>query len=686
MKTAVAAAWLVAEVAVAGGSRTFRLSSFADFNAGESDGVRIGSPGEVRAGYATSRVPVAAESVWCAVKAPGGDLWFGTGDDGRVLRLDGEKTALVVKLDAVLVTSLAVGRGVVYAGTLPGGRIYAITPQGKAKVFATLDAEHIWALSYDHERETLFAATGPNGQLFAIDRAGRARLHFDSKQKQLLTLVPDGHGAIYVGSADKAILYRVDPDGSAFALHDFASSELRALGRDQSGTLYAAVNEFDKGGSQPPPLPPPGAPGQPTLARPAAGKGKATLYRIEPNRLVEPLLAMPGMTFHALDVASDGTVWVATADEGRVLSVYPDGTAYTVLDLDETQVLTIVRDGPRRFVGTGDGAALYAVSADAPDHATYRSKVLDAGFLADWGQLRWRAQGQGAVDVATRCGNTAKPDATWSTWQPVSATRTRQEAQGRIVSRSARYLQVRAGFPHNSDAVLTEIVAYYQARNQPVRVTEITVGEADKPPAQPSPPATPTPPVSPPADVIKLRWKTDNPDGDSLVYRLWFREESEVTWRPISVGAGAALPVPDVLDKPEFDWNTESVADGTYRVKVVASDERANPEAARTAHFMVSDAVLVDNRKPEVLGLAVEGSVVAGRALDTYSPVEKLDFAIDGGLWRPMGSIDGILDAISEPFRLALPKDLAPGVHTIAIRATDAGGNIGVAQVSVRVK
>ena len=60
----------------------------------------------------------------------------------------------------------------------------------------------------------------------------------------------------------------------------------------------------------------------------------------------------------------------------------------------------------------------------------------------------------------------------------------------------------------------------------------------------------------------------ENPDSDNLIYRLGYRQESESVWRP--------LGGPDPLTKAEFDWNTDSVPDGLYLVRVWVTDERSN--------------------------------------------------------------------------------------------------------------
>src|SRR4029077_8434991 len=147
-------------------------------------------------------------------------------------------------------------------------------------------------------------------------------------------------------------------------------------------------------------------------------------------------------------------------------------------------------------------------------------------------------------------------------------------------------------------------------------------------------------------------------DGDELSYRLSFREENDAVWRP--------LGGPDPLTKTDFDWNTEGLPDGTYVVRVVASDERSEPrERALEASFN-SEPILVDNRKPEVLGLAARWPYLSGRARDDQSPITALEYAIDGGEWRVLAPADGLCDDLVESFTLKLPG-LPAGPHSVTV-------------------
>ena len=226
------------------------------------------------------------------------------------------------------------------------------------------------------------------------------------------------------------------------------------------------------------------------------------------------------------------------------------------------------------------------------------------------------------------------------------------------------------------DARLGAVTLAYLPQNQRARITEL--GTADS--AAPAPAigalgalaAGTSPSAAPRAHqtVLKLRWKVENPDGDELTYRLAFREENEAVWRP--------LGGPDPLTKTEFDWNTEGLPDGNYVVRVTASDERSEPRDRALETSFTSSPILVDNRKPEVVGLVAKLPYVSGRARDDQSPLSAMEYAVDGGDWQLLAPNDGIADDVVEAFTIKLPP-LAPGPHAVTVRVWDSADNVGAA-------
>lgn len=735
---------LAAGTALASPTKSVRVTTYQELAEGQVSGVLLSSQGEARSGFAASRIalPTATDDSVRAMitgTAPDGPTYIGTGGEApSVLTYQKGKLQRLARLDsATWVTALCLldggkgGQGLL-AATAQDGRIFRVSPDGKSEVVAQVEGEHIWALVRDSKRGVTYVATGP-GALWAIadsdlvpgtKKPSRARKLFASDARQFLSLERGDDGILYAGTADDAVLYRIEPDrqgpGSVRAVHDFAGNEIRAIAHFKD-TLYVAVNDMQRGDtSRGTKIVPPAAgtaPGvkaapptgstAPTNPSPIDKKGKGALYRIDPSGRVEQLHAVVDGFFNALTVDGEGNLFAAASTpggRGRLYWVAPPAgsasqpTVYTALEVKESDVLTVAGTGHERLIGTGNSGAMYALRDQAPPDASYTSKAFSAGAPSRWGSLRFQGGaapiGGSGVRMETRSGNLSKPDGSWSGWQPLENL-TRQpatdEQAGRIASPVGRYLQVRALF--SGQAVLRDFTFYYQPVNQRTRLTELLIGEDASGRVARS---SRLPPVVPGqlrlrSPVVKLRWKIENPDDDELNYRVFVRRVGS----PVSPVEGEAavgqgwlrLGGPEPLTRTELEWNTETVADGLYELKIMVSDERSNPPEQALFTELTSPPFLVDNKRPEVRDLVWNAGTgtLSGRAVDAMAPIAELSYSVDGGEFYPVGPRDGVLDDLSEDFAVRLPR-LLSGLHTVLVRATDAADNSATGQLLVQMK
>jgi hypothetical protein len=177
--------------------------------------------------------------------------------------------------------------------------------------------------------------------------------------------------------------------------------------------------------------------------------------------------------------------------------------------------------------------------------------------------------------------------------------------------------------------------------------------------------------------VVHITWKVDNPDDDELRYRVEFRKEGDRRW------IEATRPE-DVVTKAELDWDTATLPEGRYRLRVDASDEISNAPGDITHHALETAPVLVDNTPPSFKVLVMQGRRLHAEVVDGLGPITRVDFAVDGRIeWRPLAASDGIFDTADE----VVDADLTPllpagtGAHFVAVRAFDAAGNFVVRDV-----
>lgn len=683
----------------------WEITTAQNFLRGKLYRLSISSDGELRLGYGANKAGEFAKEIWCSTVARDGTIYFGTGSPADIYRIKDGQVAKVLETDAIAVTALATdSHGNVYGATLPEGKIFkAAAGKNEGAEFCRLRSPYLWSLVFDKE-DRLFAGTGPDGKIYRVGPDGKAEEWFAAEESNLMSLAIDADGALLAGGSDRGLLYRISEKGKGVVLHEFAEDEVKTLvvsGAD----LYVGVNK------QKVKRPRGTAARRPSAAefeeltqrlttqfgtRPTTESGEraretppearmgnlllGSLYKRNASGRVDRLTTWESEAVMDMALDRDGDLIVATAGQGRVYRIHGSEKWELLFDLDEQQALTVaVRDGRLAFVGTGNIGNGYLVDPEQATEGEYTSEVHDSRFLTTWGNLTWR--GSGAVGVMTRTGNTALPDNTWSAWSEALTN-----SPSKVISPRARFIQVRARLANKSAPVLQSLNLYSQIQNQKPEVTSIDIGEKPKPEkakeektdsGDEEKEKKPDDPRPKQASALKrVSWRATSKDGDVLVYRLYYRADGDDVWVPV--------PLDKPLKKLEYWWDTESVPDGWYKVKVVASDEESNPAGTELTDESVSDSVKVDNRRPEVANLAFNAGKLTGTARDNLSLIRYLEYSVDGGEWKFFGPKDGVFDDREESFEVSL--EVKPGPHSIAVRAADEEGNVGVEKISVRVK
>ena len=126
-----------------------------------------------------------------------------------------------------------------------------------------------------------------------------------------------------------------------------------------------------------------------------------------------------------------------------------------------------------------------------------------------------------------------------------------------------------------------------------------------------------------------LVWRADDENDDELSYDVWYRREGDAGWKALRR---------DVTD-PILVWDTTTVPNGTYFIKIVASDAPSNPAGTALTGELESVAFEIDNTPPQsssVSGARVDGNrtIVMFDVKDDHSPIQRVECSQDGQLWR----------------------------------------------------
>ncbi|MGI8962629.1 MAG: hypothetical protein ACR2IV_23315 [Bryobacteraceae bacterium] len=637
-----------------------------------------------------------------------GVVYAGSSPNGGVYRIEGGKAKEIWHSPAKYIWALQpTPDGAVYVATGEQGRIYRIDPSAKAEVYFETGQSNVTALALGSGGR-LYAGTEPNGLLYEISGPKQGTILLDSTLPEIRALSIDPNGVLYAAAMGGSVASRTKaplaPTTTASTGAVVATTPTVITVTEAKPNGAPSQGEQNPGGIRPGPEQPrgtvsstitPAAPATTSVVE-VSGVEKSAIYRIGADRTIETLRS--SKEDNVYDLLLDGSTVIFSTDvHGRIYRL-ADQKATLLAEPGDGETTRILKTGSVLYAGLSSLARLFAFDTTAAGEGSYESQVHDSTTIARWGHLQWHGTGSRIV-FKTRTGNATRPDATWSAWSaPIS-----NAGDTLIKSPPGRFIQWRAEWPSSSTAQIDTVTVPYLPQNTPpvihsVAVSSITgtntaktavttgssssaysvtVTETGETPATSSSTASSQTVSRLQTTQTQVSWQADDPDGDKLVYSLYFRAEDASAWQLIRsrMFENTLLLDPDVF------------ADGRYLFRVVASDAPSNaPQYARETEF-VSTPVLIDNTPPLVApgaprrnGTSLDIDVDAN---DKTSPLRRCEYSLEAGLWQPIEAVDGITDSPHEQFHLHLDR-LRPGEHLLVFRVYDSANNAGLAKIVLR--
>jgi hypothetical protein len=176
-------------------------------------------------------------------------------------------------------------------------------------------------------------------------------------------------------------------------------------------------------------------------------------------------------------------------------------------------------------------------------------------------------------------------------------------------------------------------------------------------------------------------------NGDDLMFAVWYRGVGEANWRLLK----------DKISEKAYSFDSSLLPDGSYEVKVVASDAPVHTDSEALTGERASEVFVVDTTPPVPGVLKVEK--VAGspakihatlEARDATSPIAHAEYSVDAGPWQYLEPVGKVSDSLSEryDFTVEVPVTTAPVVdakeHVLAVRVYDRYENVVAVKAVVR--
>jgi hypothetical protein len=738
---------MVPNGAVAQGTKLWTVSRYEEMERGTTDGVAIRSDGRIQAGPATSLLyTTGGNYVWAVASDAAGNAYVGMGGTAAggavVMRVtpDGKATK-VFEGKELGVQALRLGTdGKVYAATSPDGKVYRLgaTPADAAVVFDAAATEekpkYLWDIVQAAGAVQAAGIAGKGGDLYVAAGApavvyrvpaggGKAEVAFKTVDQHIRCLLMAPDGMLWAGSDGSGVVYRFNTrmaGSKPFAAYAAAKREITALAMDGAGNVYAAgVGTRPAAGAQSPGLPPLPVTGSVgvtiTFSQPGSANAAtqntlipegSEIYRIAADGSPSRLLGLKEDVVYALAYHA-GSLLAATGNRGRVYRVDTAvaGQFTDVAHLEASQGMAFTAGAGGLLVVTSNSGKVFRMSDKAPANATYTSEVFDAQGFSQWGRVELLPEGASGFDVFVRSGNVESPLMGWSDWAPVAKSGAVTVPGGRFAQWKAvlhagdvesvglNYLQKNVA-PVVDDVMVqpgARVVANPAvAQNQTVQLSFPVAANPNVPVFAPDANAQPLT-AQKDKSAVTVRWAAHDDNGDDLMYSVWYRGVGEKNWRLLK----------DKISEKYLSFDASLVPDGTYEVKVVASDAPVHTDAETLTGERVSGDFVVDTTPP-VPGV-LTATLAAGTppkihatfsAKDATSAIAHAEYSVDAGPWQYLEPVGRVSDSLEEryDFTATVPVisgDAAGGVvsaaeHVIAVRVYDRYENVVAVKAVVR--
>jgi hypothetical protein len=455
-----------------------------------------------------------------------------------------------------------------------------------------------------------------------------------------------------------------------------------------------------------------GVPPVPPLTYFASASGGAEVVKLSPDGSPETLWTSHEDLVFSLGFSHSQKLLLGTGDRGAIIELEGNDVYSSIAKSESAQVTSLLAGpGGKVFAATANPGKIFTLGPGYAKNGTFESDTFDGKIFSHWGRLTWWGENganRGKVAFYARSGNTSSPEKNWSPW---SGPYTNSEEA--VNCPPARFAQWKAVFVDADGAPnISWVSLAYQPKNVAPFVEDIAiqdpgvrvqgfaaqpVGPGPGPNVQlrlpqadgtlastatsmelfPKPPKIEVPPQGFwDKGWQSVIWSSRDDNDDELTFTVYYRGESEKNWRLLK----------DNVTQHYYSWDTSTMPDGAYYLKIVASDSPSNPPDQALTSERESDRFEVENTPPRIEALRAEShsptATVTFEGLSSSGEaLARAEYSIDAGEWQIVYPVGLLSDSPKQSYEIHL-SHLSPGEHTIAVQISDRYDNTTSAKVT----
>jgi WD40 repeat protein len=646
-----------------------------------------------------------------------GNLFVGTSPDGKVYKVtpDGTKSVFFDPKTKYIWSLVVDPQGDVFVGTGDKGQVFVVSPDGNGKSLYDSDQRHARALAFD-SKGNLLVGTEPDGLIMRIPlvrkgsaaapEAGSPFVLYETSKKEVTSLLTDANGNIYATAIGEKTRTPNTPFPSAVSQPAVTVAAPVASAPSAQITVTARAESPQQAAPQP---------NVPASFLGASATG-AEVVKIASDDSPQQLWSSANEIVLSMALSVDGKLLLGTGNRGDVVRLEGNGVYSNIEQTSAMQVTSFVAasDG-KIYAATANPGKIFSVGPGLQPDGTFVSSTFDTSIFSHWGRLTWWGEdggAQGRVEFYVRSGNTSNPEKNWSAWAGPYKSASGEE----VTCPPARFVQWKAVFVNSESAgqpSLSWVSLAYQPKNvapvidaiaiqdpgirvsgfsqqsgqgaTQVRLRTPGAGANGSAQAEGGESSARQSRVELPSQTVadhgyqSVLWSAHDDNGDTLTYSIYYRGEGEKNWRLLK----------DKVSEEYYSWDTSTMPDGAYYLKIVASDALSNPPSEALMGDRESDRFLVGNTPPRVDDLRAQPSgssaALSFGATSTSGTVARASYSIDSSDWQIVFPVGQLTDAPKENYRWDI-ANLSPGEHTVSVRVTDRFGNETAAKTTFTVE
>ena len=723
--------FLATAISTAVNSEMTHHRSSADFLKGETENATIESTGTISLARKTDAIDLGKtlKNVWSIntiISDSGGNLYLGTSPNGDIIKYrDGKFSKIhLTTSDALVESVIAPDAGQpfknehIFAMAIDNSNQLLAAVSGddcrllrfdrkwnSNTIFQQADVNYIFAIAID-SAGNIYLGTGPEGKIYRLDPSGNnPTLIYDSREKNIMSLEIGRDGYIYAGSDQKGIVYKINPDNlKVTVLFDSEQTEITSMLMDAGGDLYVAATSADmpkispksnaisaavsagrpetaskkqsaeepkgsvtlniansakKGGTSQ-------TTGEEQPKRGKPTKDASYIYKIDPQGFVTYIFKEKAVFFSI--AMQNEKLLLGTGNNAQLFSIDPttEEKSVTYEDKQAAQITAMTALGDDVYLGTSNPPKLIKLKRSFADKGTYISDLIDAQQPSKWGKLQIDAEIPAGCKVllSAHSGNVKDPnDPTFSAWtEPVNITDPTQ-----LTCPTGRFCQYKLTLETedgNETPIIRQVSLAHVIPNLPPKVRSVKIVESES--------KTGT-------GKVMIGFNADDNNKDKLTYKVDFRKLGRANW----------IELKDKLTTNKYSWDTRTVEDSRYEIRVTADDSKSNTTATTLTGSRISDPFVVDNTPPAIersVRKTDEAAVTIQLSIrDQFTVIGNLSYTVDSNKdFISTIPDDLIYDTAYEEFTITV-DDLDPGEHVIALKLSDDIGNTTYKTFDVQV-